>query len=84
MYGRMQLIPFLCISAIWGQCSPWGVVDSAREQALLFLSSENWRAGIPDGCDILVYWYDRKYFISQELYTEETILEELHLPLHLT
>ena len=24
-----------------------------------------WRAGISDDCDILVYWYGRKYFISQ-------------------
>ena len=24
-----------------------------------------WRVGISDNCDILVYWYGRKYFISQ-------------------
>ena len=40
---------------------------AARQQALFFLGSEIHirRAGIPEGCDITVYCYGRKYSISQ-------------------
>ena len=39
-----------------------GSLLSSRE---LWKSVTVWRAGISDDCDILVYWYGRKYFISQ-------------------
>ena len=32
------------------------------------LNSFLWRTAVTDDCDILVYWYGRKYFISQHCY----------------
>ena len=61
--GLTEIIPFIWLSAIWGQ-SYMGVVDGS------FLGSgiHIWRARTPDGCDILVYWYSKKYSISHTLY----------------
>ena len=41
---------------------------AAGKQVLLFLGSEihMWRAGIPEGCDMLVYWHSRKYSVSRQ------------------
>ena len=62
--GLTEIIPFICISAIWGQY-PESLSIHHREWLQLdgcwmlfsFLGSEIhlWRAGITDGCDILVY-----------------------------
>ena len=66
--GLTEIIPFICISAAWGQhaviclftsfflahCREWQHL--VGYQALFCLGSEIhiWRAGIPDGCNTLV------------------------------
>ena len=77
--GSLKSLLFIYISAIWGQYpavfhilsssglsvgsgSSLMAAGSHRHSSTSWVS---WRAGIADGCDILVYWYDRKYSISQ-------------------
>ena len=44
-----------------------GMANGCGQMTLFFQVSEIyiWKAEIADGCDILVYWYGRKYSISQ-------------------
>ena len=83
--GLTEIIPLICVSAIWGQYSvlftSWASVRltkrsgcslmAARRQVFFSfcvpsrLTSSHWRAVIADDCDILVYWYGRKYYIFQ-------------------
>ena len=56
-----------------GPCSPWGVTDGCQWPALFFLGAlevQRLTFGGPEsqilhGCDILDYWYGRKYPASQ-------------------
>ena len=74
-----EIISFIYISAIWGQypaifhiLSSSGLpiesgssLMAARSHRYSSTSWVSWRAGITDDCDILVYWYGRKYSISK-------------------
>ena len=77
--GSLKSFPFIYISAIWGQypavfhiLSSSGLpiesgssLMAARSHRYSSTSWVSWRAGITDDCDILVYWYGRKYSISR-------------------
>ena len=55
------------VSHAFSQCSPQWVATAQElpDRRYCFPSWLPWRAGTADDCDILVYWYGRKYSISQ-------------------
>ena len=55
------------VSYAFSQCSPQWVAAAQElpDRRYCFPSWFPWRAGTTDDCDILVYWYGRKYSISQ-------------------
>ena len=78
--GLTEITPFICISAIlsqylviftsWALLGTWLQPDGCWITGILPMSALRayqltW-AGISDDCDILVYWYGRKYFMTQE------------------
>ena len=85
MYGKMQeaglteIIPLICISAIWGQYPViFHILSSsvltigsgcslvAARSSRQFFSLSTRMAGITDDCNILIYRYGYKYSISQK------------------
>ena len=62
------LHPDLPWGSPWGVAAAGGLLDgrySSPSWVPLELPSSPWTTEIADDCDILVYWYGRKYFISQ-------------------
>ena len=52
-----------------GVAAVWYLLDCryfSPSWVSLGFTSSHWRAAVADNCDILVYWYGSKYFISQE------------------
>ena len=69
--SRANILCFSHPELPWG--SPWGVAVvwwlldhrySSLSWVPLGFSSAHWRATMADDCDILAYWYGRKYSIS--------------------
>ena len=63
-------------SSIFTSCLPWGSPRGVAEVWASFLSalrltSSHWTTGIIDNCDILVYWYGRKYPTSHHAFQVE-------------
>ena len=53
-----------------GVAAVWYLLDCryfSPSWVSLGFTSSHWRAAVADNCDILVYWYGRKYFISHNL-----------------
>ena len=62
-------VSILCFSHLelpWGAAAVWWRLDCRYSPSWvpLWLRNSQQRAAIADDCDILVYWYCRKYFIS--------------------
>jgi len=67
-----EIIPFIYISAIWAGILYFHILSSSgltvgsgcgpkAARSCGYSSWAPWRIGIADDCDILVYWYGRKY-----------------------
>ena len=55
---------FICISAIWGQHPSFSHLPYPHPIVLAFGGPHIWRAGITDGCDLLVYGHGRRHSIT--------------------